>query len=344
MLRVNHEALDRPRAIAENMRDYTMFQPDIQRVAHRENMAAVYNTKKSADLLCQPQLDRTYSLYKTKNMKTRTKRLIVVGCLVIALLVYVTVVLFYPSVELHAVDVCTILPPTEVDQPIVIYFHVCMMGDWENIVLSMLSSMEQSGLMDHSMCHIVALGSDESLITLSNMVQKYPTVNIRLHEHDMTTYERTTLRVMWDDCAQAPSNFKVLYVHSKGVSRDMRTPMGVNITKWTQFMSYYLITKADVPIRLLDAVDVVGVNYRRLGCPHFSGNFWWATSRYIATLPREIGPAYLAPEFWLFRSSPRFVTLMQGVRDTYATPMNQEDYENTYRSFSNIVIGEPQNT
>ncbi len=38
---------------------------------------------------------------------------------------------------------------------------------------------------------------------------------------------------------------------------------------------------------------------------HYSGNYWWTTGAYFATLPRDIGPDYYDPEKHLFLNSPR---------------------------------------
>ena len=37
---------------------------------------------------------------------------------------------------------------------------------------------------------------------------------------------------------------------------------------------------------------------------HYSGNYWWTTGAYFATLPVEIGPDYYDPEKHLFRKPP----------------------------------------
>ena len=38
---------------------------------------------------------------------------------------------------------------------------------------------------------------------------------------------------------------------------------------------------------------------------HYSGNYWWSTGAYFATLPPDIGPDYYDPEKHLFLNRPR---------------------------------------
>ena len=42
---------------------------------------------------------------------------------------------------------------------------------------------------------------------------------------------------------------------------------------------------------------------------HYSGNYWWTTGAYFATLPPEIGPDYYDPEKYLFLNHPRAALL-----------------------------------
>ena len=55
-------------------------------------------------------------------------------------------------------------------------------------------------------------------------------------------------------------------------------------------------------IGLLNDNNTVGTRYTTVTIgPHYSGNFWWASSKYIKTLPSNIGRNYLDPEAWLLR-------------------------------------------
>ena len=44
---------------------------------------------------------------------------------------------------------------------------------------------------------------------------------------------------------------------------------------------------------------------------HFSGNFWWATGRYLQTLNQSIGEQYHDAELWVGSGSPSYFSLWQ---------------------------------
>ena len=50
-------------------------------------------------------------------------------------------------------------------------------------------------------------------------------------------------------------------------------------------MEYFNITRFQDCIEHLCYYDVCGVNWHDWPYPHFSGNFWWANSEYVAGLP-----------------------------------------------------------
>jgi hypothetical protein len=95
---------------------------------------------------------------------------------------------------------------------------------------------------------------------------------------------------------------QVLYMHTKGISYATIYPQ---IEEWRHFMTYFMIEKHKSAYHILRSgeYDVFGVNYgpepRML-----SGNFWWATTSYISSLPPltyEKAMKYSA-ELWLFES------------------------------------------
>lgn len=74
-----------------------------------------------------------------------------------------------------------------------------------------------------------------------------------------------------------------LYLHTKGVSYDVVYPQ---IEDWVDMMLHFLVERQRTSYHLLHSgeFDAVGCNY----CSHpyrmFSGNYWWVTSAYLASL------------------------------------------------------------
>jgi hypothetical protein len=75
-------------------------------------------------------------------------------------------------------------------------------------------------------------------------------------------------------------DYKVLFFHAKGASRQFVPQLHA----WRMFLEYYVIDKWRECIDKLEEYDSVGVKLRMKPYPHYSGNFWWANSNYLATL------------------------------------------------------------
>jgi hypothetical protein len=93
----------------------------------------------------------------------------------------------------------------------------------------------------------------------------------------------------------------VWYLHTKGCSRE-RDPC---VEDWRALMEYFVIERWRVAVETLASADVCGVNWHEEPWRHFSGNFWWARSDYVRTLP-SVHTLNLADRFeaesWLGRN------------------------------------------
>ena len=85
-------------------------------------------------------------------------------------------------------------------------------------------------------------------------------------------------------------------------------------------MLYCLVDNAPSCIELLENNDCVGCNLRYPqygdttslynGDPkHYSGNFWWAKSSYLASNPVENLKGYYEAEWYLFRKKPSYINI-----------------------------------
>jgi hypothetical protein len=124
---------------------------------------------------------------------------------------------------------------------------------------------------------------------------------------------------------------KILYIHTKGVTNKDHS------YEWRKYLEYFLIEKNSLCLNALENYKCVGVNhqyyydeskYRN----HFSGNFWWATSDYIKTLPMlQIGEDRYAVEHWLIghleiNDYRYFLSLHHTNINFYETHLNREKY------------------
>lgn len=82
------------------------------------------------------------------------------------------------------------------------------------------------------------------------------------------------------------------------------------IKDWVDLMLYFNIYRWEETVQLLEKNHSIAcVNWKLEPSPHCEGNFWWAKSDYIRTLPypyplfmppnKEIGGAKTNGEFWI---------------------------------------------
>jgi hypothetical protein len=129
-----------------------------------------------------------------------------------------------------------------------------------------------------------------------------------------TLFERATILHMRQAALQEQCAY--WYVHTKGITH-YGSVIEANVNDWVQLLLYWNVWKWRFAHDALcsNEFDVYGCNYQESPVPHFSGNFWWSTSKYVSTLPDFLDPVLLcAAEFWLCTNKPRvYNTLHSGV-------------------------------
>lgn len=104
---------------------------------------------------------------------------------------------------------------------------------------------------------------------------------------DVSLFECCTIKQMITFSKLNP-DYKILYLHTKGVSHVNNTALFHIIKSWSYYMLYSLVDKMNDCISVLDDYDTVGCNYQialeNNISPHYSGNFWWARASYLKKL------------------------------------------------------------
>jgi hypothetical protein len=167
-----------------------------------------------------------------------------------------------------------------------IFFHVYLKNDFSHILLSKFKKFKASGLYEKSNKIYLTLFGDieqhqEFLTELKDLYSKIEYVNITNKEFNN---EADTLNFMVKIAEGYTKNTPMLYVHTKGVSYTQST-LKNNINAWTRYLDLYTINKWERCVDALKTNDAAGGCYIS-DTPHFSGNFWWANSSYLKTLPR----------------------------------------------------------
>lgn len=138
-----------------------------------------------------------------------------------------------------------------------------------------------------------------------------PKVHLLYCVDKLYLFERPTLTNLFH--FSQDKDFHVLYIHSKGIQHNGKNPC---VEDWVDYLTHFNITQHEECIARLKTHDVVGVNLMEENC-HFSGNFWWATSKYIRNLNPTIDPSYNGPEFWITSGNGKFSTLFNSYINHY---------------------------
>lgn len=202
-----------------------------------------------------------------------------------------------------------------------IYFHICTLNAYAQIITDMMNQCMASGLMDE-ITELRYYVTGIHISHVQDIMRGYPKTRCVQTEIRNQEYERFTLHALRADCQRMEEKGEkayILYLHSKGVSRPPWQFPGV--ASWRETMIYGLSVYRHVCWEELGrGVDAVGSYYRDLPRPHFSGNFWWARSSHIATLDR-IGPQYLDPEMWILSAPQCTWSELQNEGNSYFQPI-----------------------
>jgi len=205
-----------------------------------------------------------------------------------------------------------------------VFYHVCAIGNWREIFEEQIGKVKASGLLDVATQMVIGVVSPEDVDLPQMPKTKYIVTKVN-------EYERTTLLLLWRRAMEAGDE-AILYFHTKGV-----TSGNACVTAWRRFMEYFNIVRWKECVRKLEeGYDACGVNwwegYKRDGVayPHFSGNFWWARSSYLKTLPEppqvDRWLDRVAHEFWIGSRRPRAFSFCDNPKAFYTTKIEEKDY------------------
>lgn len=209
----------------------------------------------------------------------------------------------------------------------IIFYHMLCVNDYKDRFDKTYTKIKNSGLLDITSAifvNCVGTEKDNAIIYLKN----YDKVTSSISEDN--TDESSTLIKLWDVCQTHDGN--ILYLHSKGVTRSDNQ----NIKSWVDLMEYFCIEKFERCFRALEKYDTCGVNLSYEPMKHYSGNFWWSTSKYIksrnlfdVSLSSKINDKRWYCEFWLLDTeNTNPVSLHQTNCDLYAVNYTRNKYDN----------------
>lgn len=201
------------------------------------------------------------------------------------------------------------------------YYHVWAAGAWECPVEEHLTALAAAGLRAGMVIGLAGPAGDRrtarKTITrrLSELGLPAP---LRWAEAD-EGWEQVTLGQVHLDVHQVPSEYPVLYAHTKGAHNNSETNAA-----WRRSMTRRLVSGWRQCAKLLDdGYDTVGCHWitpedecpypdQTVDSPFYGGNFWWASSSYLATLPEPWKAARHDAEAWVGLGAPCAYDLLPG--------------------------------
>jgi hypothetical protein len=164
-------------------------------------------------------------------------------------------------------------------------------------------------------CHVQHIGTDIRDSLIEQVIEgvdilfiieygeyklvEHPKVMYIYYGRDIDKYEIPTLKCLHTFSCHHP-NWNVLYIHTKGVSYHPETLLYNNMKKWRDYMMEHLLFEVEP----LGNYETSGCNYLDAPYPHYSGNFWWASTNYI----RRLSIASLInkhdSEWWILSDNP----------------------------------------
>lgn len=165
-----------------------------------------------------------------------------------------------------------------------VFVHLVDIDGSEHIARDILNRIIDSNLINNSTVYVYCQYDRANFIWVEELLKDHASAVILYPDTKSADFEIPTLIALKSYCDTTDSY--VLYLHHKGASR-LNSKRTGNVTDWRELMLYYNVDQWEQCIASLSTGhDTVGVNWMNDALyPHYSGNFWWATSDYIKQLP-----------------------------------------------------------
>ena len=200
--------------------------------------------------------------------------------------------------------------PYKMREKVACFIHSTTMAlNKDTFLIEILDHLKSSRLLES--LSYVCINNTGLLLDEAAIERKYAPAKV-IHYSDKTNeFENPTIKLLYTFSKLNP-DYKILYLHTKGVSYMANHVFFPGVNSWNRFMRYCLVDHFPQCLNLLEVYDTVGCNYRRFknGNPqHYSGNYWWASARYISTLRIAYLRDKYEPEFWLMANNPLYFNI-----------------------------------
>jgi GR25 family glycosyltransferase involved in LPS biosynthesis len=193
------------------------------------------------------------------------------------------------------------------------FVHAYVRNGDTKILDAILTRIEASGLLDRlDRLYVIVVGDETALA--SRWARHGKRIRLIDYSCDASRGEAPTLDLV-RAFASMHQDARILYLHTKGASHQDES---ASVADWRALMLHFLVDRHVDALAALDGNDAVGCNLLAAPHRHFSGNFWWADARYLASLPPVPPGDRHAAEWWLLgRADARARSLHDSGVDHY---------------------------
>jgi hypothetical protein len=190
-----------------------------------------------------------------------------------------------------------------------IYFHCYCFGSYASVLYNKYKKINNSELLKNiDNFYVIVSNTQERhkdfLQQFSTLSNKIKIINL---PNPVFNDESDTLNFILQKSNDSSTNRRILYLHTKGVTHSHQL-VKKNVDAWVEYLDLYNIHKWKECVDALDTNDVAGGLYESSNPKHFSGNFWWANTNYIKTLPEITEKNYKLfnrGEFWILSNTDK---------------------------------------
>jgi hypothetical protein len=180
-----------------------------------------------------------------------------------------------------------------------IYINIACLGNAREVLSGILNRIKESGLDSASESLTLVVNGEEGFLSqeVVDLAQSM-SCEVRWGRGPLTThaFEFPTLDLLQSESQTMPPDTPVLYMHTKGVSRNS----SVTVQDWTDMMLYFDVERWRDRLEELREHDCTGVNFGGSREDYekdpstwgytsspvcYSGNFWWSKASHLARLP-----------------------------------------------------------
>ncbi len=217
-----------------------------------------------------------------------------------------------------------------------IYFHCYCFGSYASVLYNKYKKINNSELLKNidNFYVIVSNAQDrhkDFLQEFSTLSNKIKIINL---SNPVFNDESDTLNFILKQSNDSSTNRRILYLHTKGVTHS-HPIVKKNVDAWVEYLDLYNIHKWKECVDALQTHDVAGGLYESSNPKHFSGNFWWANTDYIKTLPEITEKNYKLfnrGEFWILSNTNKIYPVSENSTvDRYQNLVfDQKDFPNYF--------------